>query len=57
MKLEEVGLVPLNKKECVEYDGGNDKPVIKSFSADDFIVCCINIPPVKFPGMVNLVYK
>ena len=50
MKLEEMGLVPLNKKECVEYDGGNDKPVIKSFSADDFIVCCINIPPVKFPG-------
>ena len=50
MKLEEVGLVPLNKKECVEYDGGNDKPVIRSFSADDFIVCCINIPPVKFPG-------
>ena len=47
MKLEEVGLVPLNKKECVEYDGGNDKPVIKSFSADDFIVCCINQYCVK----------
>lgn len=25
-KLEEMGLAPLNKKECVEHDGGNDKP-------------------------------
>lgn len=48
-KLEEMGLVPLNKKECVEHDGGNDKPVIKVITADDFIVCCINIPPVKLP--------
>lgn len=43
-KLEEMGLIPLNKKECVENDGGNDKPVIKVITADDFIVCCINIP-------------
>ena len=49
-KLEEMGLVPLNKKECVEHDVGNDKPVIKVITADDFIVCCINIPPVKLPG-------
>ena len=48
-KLEEMGLIPLNKKECVENDGGNDKPVIKVITADDFIVCCINIPPVKLP--------
>lgn len=38
MKLEEMGLVPLNKKECVEYDGGNDKPVIKSFSAGGCVI-------------------
>ena len=49
-KLEEMGLVPLNKKEGVEHDGGNDKPVFKGITADDFIVCCINIPPVKLPG-------
>lgn len=49
-KLEAMGLVPLNKKECIEHDGGNGKPVIKGISSDDFIVCCINIPPVKFPG-------
>lgn len=49
-KLETMGLVPLNKKECVEHDGGYDKPIIKGISEDDFIVCCINIPPVKFPG-------
>lgn len=46
-KLEAMGLVPLNKKECIEHDGGNDKPVIKGTTADDFIFCCINIPPVK----------
>ena len=49
-KLEEMGLVPLNKKECVEHDGGYDKPVFKGITADDVIVCCINSPPVKLPG-------
>lgn len=33
-KLEEMGLVPLNKKECVEHDGGNDKPVFKGIKPD-----------------------
>lgn len=28
-KLETMGLVPLNQKKCVEYDGGKDTPVIK----------------------------
>nr|WP_294838921.1 hypothetical protein [Prevotella sp.] len=43
-KLEEMGLAPLNKKECVEHDGGNDKPVFKGIKPGDVIVCCINIP-------------
>lgn len=43
-KLEEMGLVPLNKKECVEHDGSNDKPVFKGIKPGDVIVCCINIP-------------
>lgn len=33
-KLEEMGLVPSNKKECVEHDGGNDKPVFKGIKPD-----------------------
>ena len=34
----------LNKKECVEHNGGNDKPVFKGIKPGDVIVCCINIP-------------
>lgn len=49
-KLEEMGLVPLSKKESVEHDGGNNKPVFKGIKPGDVIVCCINIPPVKLPG-------
>ena len=33
-KLEEMGLVPLNKKECVQHDGGNDKPAFKGIKPD-----------------------
>lgn len=33
-KLEEMELAPLNKKECVEHDGGNDKPVFKGIKPD-----------------------
>ena len=34
-KLEEMGLVPLNKKECVEHDGSNNKTDIKGFKPDE----------------------
>lgn len=50
--LEKLGLIPLSKKECVEQEGGNgENPPIKipTINPDDFIVCCINIPPMDKP--------
>lgn len=41
-KLEEMGLVSLTKKECVEQNGGTIPPVKLP---DISIWCCINIPP------------
>lgn len=40
--LEEMGLVPLTKKECVEQNGGTIPPIKLP---DISIWCCINIPP------------
>ena len=54
-KLEEMGLVPLNKKECVEHNGGNDKPVFKGIKPGDVIVCCINIPLMEILNTKSLV--
>ena len=53
-KLEEMGLVPLNKKECVEHDGGNDKPVFKGIKPGDVIVCYINIPLMEKIGRAHV---
>lgn len=41
-KIEEMGLVSLTKKECVEQNGGTIPPVKLP---DISIWCCINIPP------------
>lgn len=40
--LEEMGIVPLTKKECVEQNGGTIPPIKLP---DISIWCCINIPP------------
>lgn len=43
-KIEEMGLVPLTKKESVEENGGNS--IIPPVKLPDISIwCCINIPP------------
>lgn len=43
-KIEEMGLVPLTKKESVEQNGGNS--IIPPVKLPDISIwCCINIPP------------
>lgn len=47
-KLEEMGLVPLNKKESVEQFGGTNPPVkLPDILNDGTIWCCIDIPPIE----------
>lgn len=49
-KLEEMGLVPLTKKECVEQNGGNSTiPPVKlpDILDNGSIWCCIDIPPME----------
>lgn len=50
-KLEEVGLVPLSKKESVEHDGGTNPPIkLPDIFNDGTIWCCVDIPPMERPN-------
>lgn len=49
-KLEEMGLIPLTKKESVEENGGNSTiPPVKlpDILDNGSIWCCIDIPPME----------
>ena len=49
-KLEEMGLVPLTKKECVDHNGRNiNKNNVKlpDILDNGSIWCCIDIPPMN----------
>lgn len=44
-KLEEIGLIPLSKKESVEHDGGTNPPIkLPDIFNDGTIWCCVDIP-------------
>ena len=43
---ELIGLDEINQFETINLNGGGIM-TIKPISADDFIVCCWNIPPVE----------
>ena len=43
-KLEEIGLIPLSKKESVEHDGGTNPPIkLPDIFNDGTIWCCVDI--------------
>lgn len=49
-KLEEMGLVSLTKKECVEQNGGTIPPIkLPDILDNGSIWCCIDIPPMQIP--------
>lgn len=50
-KLEEIGLIPLSKKESVEHDGGTNPPIkLPDIFNDGTIWCCVDIPPMERPN-------